>query len=131
MNQHKNTSSGKENANGNSAAHNFKFIMLDGTDISRSWPSGHENRIEADAILEKNPNKNKASVEGMTGLKKRFISENGGISKAQLEWFEEELKSAQQAGDMVMVGCHMCIHPGTCSEKYLLYNYDEGKLDVF
>lgn len=105
----------------------YRFIVLDGYDISvLGWPEGHPHRDQALAILnEKNPNEEKNSNSGLYGLDRRFVKFGGGISKTQLEWLEAELKDAVERGDKVILCCHLCIHPRSCPDTCLLYNYDD------
>jgi manganese-dependent ADP-ribose/CDP-alcohol diphosphatase len=106
---------------------NLAFFVLDGYDISiLGYPPGHPNHEIAKAILEeKNPNEEKNSNNGLTGLDKRFVKFGGGVSTEQVEWLDRELGVCKTNGEKAIICSHLCIHPQTCVPTCLLYNYDD------
>ena len=103
------------------------FFVLDGYDVSiLGYPPGHPNHELAKRILEeKNPNEEKNSNKGLTGLDKRFVKFGGGVSQSQVAWLERELNVCRQRGEKAIICSHLCIHPNTCVPTCLLYNYDQ------
>lgn len=113
----------------------YNFIVLDGYDVSLlGWEPGHPHHEKAREILDSmNPNCDQNSNFGLEGLDKRFVKFGGGVSEEQLEWLEKELEGSRLAGEKCIVCCHLCMHPMTCPETCLLYNYDKvlSKLDKY
>lgn len=105
----------------------YRFIVLDGYDISLlGWPEGHPLHEQAVATLSaNNPNEEKNSNAGLEGLNKRFVKFGGGVSSEQLDWLKRELAACRDAGEKAILCCHLCLHPETCAETCLLWNFDE------
>lgn len=105
----------------------YKLIFIDGYDVSfLGWPPGHPRHEEAVKILNQhNPNDDKNSPNGLHGFNRRFVKFGGGLSDTQLQWLDQELSSAKEAGQKVIIASHLCIHPNTCSPVCLLWNYDK------
>jgi len=89
---------------------NWKFIVLDGNDLSFHGSLSTEKKNEAATLFEKKKNKNYA---------KKY---NGGLSKSQLEWVEEELKLATKNKQHVGFFDHFPVNP---IESHNLWNTDE------
>ncbi|KAL6973152.1 hydrolase of phosphorus-containing anhydrides [Sarracenia purpurea var. burkii] len=105
----------------------YRFVVLDGYDISAiGWPHDHPNAVEALRFLgEKNPNSEKNSPAGLTGLERRFLMFNGAVGKEQLEWLDSVLQDATKSNQKVVICCHLPLDPGASSKEALLWNYDE------
>lgn len=110
-----------------SPAPEFRFVVLDGYDISAiGWPQDHHCTIEALKILqEKNPNSDKNSPSGLEGLERRFLLFNGAVGKEQLEWLDGILQEATSLQQKVVICCHLPLDPGASTKEALLWNYDE------
>ena len=75
------------------AVGNYRFITLDGNDLSLlAWPKGHE--------------RHKQSVEYYKKNKLSSPRWNGGIGSQQLIWLEQTLEKAQKNGETVVLFCH-------------------------
>ncbi|KAJ7297388.1 hypothetical protein O6H91_03G031600 [Diphasiastrum complanatum] len=110
---------------------NFRFVILDGYDVSAiGWPEEHAHRKAAIELLkQKNPNSDKNSPDGLIGEECRFVKFNGGVGEDQLIWLNQVLKDAVACRQKVIVCCHIPLHPGATSPNALLWNYNEV-LDV-
>ncbi|KAG6584112.1 Manganese-dependent ADP-ribose/CDP-alcohol diphosphatase, partial [Cucurbita argyrosperma subsp. sororia] len=106
---------------------NFRFVVLDGYDISViGWPQDHPNSMEALQILsQRNPNADKNSPSGLIGLERRYLMFNGGVGKEQLKWLDGVLQEATHLKQKVIVCSHLPLDPGATSFEALLWNYDE------
>ena len=92
---------------------NWRFIMLDGNDISLyATPSGSPKYREAMSQLE--------TLKSMD--RPNAVEWNGAIGKKQLNWFSRELKKAKRLKQKCIVLCHFPVHP---SSGYLLWSADE------
>lgn len=49
----------------------------------------------------------------------------GGLGNEQLEWVAEEVEDSYQAGQKVIVLCHVPVCPGSCRDICLIWNYQE------
>ncbi|XP_078432522.1 manganese-dependent ADP-ribose/CDP-alcohol diphosphatase-like protein [Wolffia australiana] len=105
----------------------FRIVVLDGYDVSAlGRPFDHPLTMVAWKLLEeKNPNSDKNSPEGLTGLARRFLMFNGGVSGEQLTWLDKVLGKSTRDGEKVVVCCHVPLHPGCSSPEALLWNYDD------
>ena len=105
----------------------FRIIVLDGYDISAlGWPVDHLSSSAARKFLDKkNPNLDKNSPLGLTGLERRFLMFNGAVGKAQLMWLNDVLTKSMEREEKVIVCCHIPLHPGCWSPEALLWNYEE------
>lgn len=86
----------------------FRFVFLDGYDVSVLWPEGHPKRDLAKRVLRsRNPNKeNPNSPVGLVGLDRRFVAFGGGIGAKQLDWLRDSLVDARAKGLRVVVCSH-------------------------
>ncbi|CAA7404855.1 unnamed protein product [Spirodela intermedia] len=105
----------------------FRIIILDAYDISTlGWPQDHPNSLAARKLLEeKNPNLDKNSPLGLTGLERRFLMFNGALGKQQLTWLDNVLWDSTKRKQKAIICCHLPLHPGASSPEALLWNYDE------
>lgn len=69
-------------------------------------------------------------LAGLDGHARRFGPRGGGLSEGQLGWLREQLSLAEEAGERVLVFCHLgCLKDG-CAAEGLLFNCDEAKAAV-
>ena len=99
----------------------FRFIFLDGYDVSTINASSDANRIAAEEILAiKNQNLAIPGASWFAGLSeenKRYVPYNGGLSDLQLDWFDDVIERARNSGERCFVFSHMpcnisCVRPG-------------------
>ncbi|KAH7446122.1 hypothetical protein KP509_01G040100 [Ceratopteris richardii] len=105
----------------------FRIVVLDGFDISMvGWPEGHPHHTKAILLLQtRNPNEDKNSPEGLSGLEERFVMFNGGVGEEQLSWFHQILENATIDKEKVIVCCHIPLHPDSTYPCALLWNYSD------
>jgi len=140
------TSSGVDSAGRNyysfSPTPGFVIVMLNSyevsvIDVSERGETGqkidvdpsHLSRVaEARRLLDgRNPNENKRSPEGLTGLDRRWTALNGALGADQLAWFNRTLAQAKSRAEKVMVVSHVPIHPRAVAEYVnLAWDYDEA-----
>lgn len=68
---------------------------------------------------------NKNNPENHEGIARRFVMFGGGISSDQLAWLKQQLHSAKQDGQQVLLFSHLPLHPDTCVGTCLLWNFEE------
>ena len=79
----------------------WRFIALDGTDLSTFASFGKRKQREAAQLL----------IEVQAAGKVNAKTWNGGISRKQLKWLEKELNKADRKGEKVILFCHFPAHP--------------------
>ena len=92
---------------------NWRFIILDGNDLSFFGALDDEKKAETDSVY------NKLKSEGY----KNIQNWNGGISSKQLKWVKTQLDSAEVKHENVGFYCHFPV-----SEKdtlHSLWNYND------
>mmetsp|Transcript_699 Transcript_699/g.1690 ORF Transcript_699/g.1690 Transcript_699/m.1690 type:complete len:346 (-) Transcript_699:355-1392(-) len=102
-------------------AYEQTVIGPDATEESKAYLSAH------------NPNKWWESgvnfQTGLAGAMKRFVPYNGALSKTQLGWLGNELSSAEEAKERVVIFSHIPLHPMATqpASRYMClpWNYDE------
>ena len=85
---------------------NYKFIVLNGNGLSF-------NAYDADSAMYQ------LSESYYESLSCESEWWNGAIDKPQMEWFKEELESAEYSGKSVIVFCH---YPLLGEDRFLLWN---------
>jgi manganese-dependent ADP-ribose/CDP-alcohol diphosphatase len=113
--------------------HGFRFIFLDGFDVSCVESSSTTNSDEAWTFLStRNPNitdrhnlYNCDFNKNLGAGERHFVPYNGAVSRAQVDWLRDELRQADSEGESVFVFCHVPTHPGCCKQSCLLWNYEE------
>jgi len=105
----------------------WKIVMLDAYDVSAlGREASHPHSQMAAALLaERNPNHEKNSPVGLEGTERRFVKYNGGVGAAQLQWLHAECQAAVDAGQRVILGSHVPIHPSSCHNSTLIWNYSD------
>ncbi len=89
----------------------WQFIFLDGNEIT-IHSANAETVKQAENMLQKLKQENKPNAQEW----------NGGIGKNQLNWLEDQLKSASEMKKKVAVFCHYPLLP---FEAHALWNSDE------
>ena len=80
---------------------NWKFIVLDGTDVSVYNTTDKQKIQKADSLRKVYLNEGRAQAKPW----------NGAISTTQLAWLDQELELADQANKNVIVLCHFPVFP--------------------
>ncbi|MRH99763.1 phosphoesterase [Kriegella sp. EG-1] len=92
---------------------NWRFIILDGNDLSKHGALTEEKRQQTDSIFELLSKSNPPNL----------VEWNGGLSRKQLTWVEHELLLAQQNNERVGFYCHF---PAFGEEQtHNLWNYEQ------
>jgi manganese-dependent ADP-ribose/CDP-alcohol diphosphatase len=98
------------------ASSKWKFIVLDGTDISIfGWSEQEENYKKAKEWLKKHPNNQYPHAQFW----------NSGIGEDQKQWLIEQLIRAKLSMQRVIIFCHFPIVAEASSPMHLLWNHDE------
>ncbi|MBT8407168.1 MAG: metallophosphoesterase [Deltaproteobacteria bacterium] len=93
--------------------HPWRFIVLDGTDLSLFAPEkGSERYKEARSMLRR------LKKGGMVNA----LMKNGGLSSKQMTWLKETLDKAEAVGEKVVLFCHYPVFP---ESSYNLWNNRE------
>ena len=107
---------GMENAWYDFAAGGWRFVVLDGMDISipgRAAGTPEQHR----------------AVEMLAALGARHAPNaqdwNGGIGDAQKRWLREVLRRAGEAGERAIVFCHFPLLAEASTPEHLLWNSEE------
>jgi manganese-dependent ADP-ribose/CDP-alcohol diphosphatase len=80
------------------AYHDWRFIVIDGNDVSlHAWP--------------KDDPRTKAAANYHRALNPRPPTWNGAVGDEQLKWIESKLQAATKARERVMLFCHFPVHP--------------------
>ncbi|KAF8690905.1 hypothetical protein HU200_041314 [Digitaria exilis] len=105
----------------------FRVVVLDAYDVSAlGWPQGHPAAKAAAAFLmERNPNEEKNSSDGLAGVDRRFVKYNGAVGEGQLAWLDGVLGGASARGESVVVCSHLPMDPGAAYPESLMWNYGE------
>ena len=78
--------------------HGYRFIALDGNDVSlHAYPADDPRHKAAKAVHEKLP--------------PGTLIWNGAVGQAQLEWLKKALTEAKQMGERVILFCHFPVYP--------------------
>ena len=107
----------------------YRFIILDGYEVSSINASSEENRVIAENILKlKNPNlaiSGAGWFEGLAPMDLRYVPFNGGLSDRQLLWFEDILTSSSKLDERCFVFCHMPCYPSCCRTNGLMWSSED------
>ncbi|MCX6907734.1 MAG: metallophosphoesterase [Verrucomicrobia bacterium] len=88
----------------------WRFLVLDGMDVSYKSPDGSKQAKEAQNYLEKNPKLNKYA---------------GALGEEQMVWLREQLADAARQKQRVIVFCHHPILAAASSPGAVLWNAGE------
>lgn len=107
---------GMENAWYDFAAGGWRFIVLDGMDISiPGRAAGTPERQAAEEMLTALGVRNAPNAQDW----------NGGIGDAQQRWLREVLRRAGNAGERAIVFCHFPLLREAATPQHLLWNSEE------
>lgn len=87
----------------------WRFVVLDGMDVSLKAPPDSPGRAAAVRWIEQHP---------------KAPTYNGALGPRQLEWFRAQLQSARRAGDQVIVFCHHPVLPASSDRNHVLWNHE-------
>jgi 3',5'-cyclic AMP phosphodiesterase CpdA len=90
----------------------WRFIVLDGNDISFYGPSEHVSKISVDSLFQKAQRAENPSAKPY----------NGGLSKKQLNWLNAELEEARSNEQNVLIFSHFPMWP---IDNHNVWNNDE------
>jgi len=91
---------------------NWRFIVLNGDDLSYFAPQDQQQVNERNDMV----------GQQYMNLKSNGMPWNGGISKKQMTWLDEQLKAASTEGKNVIILCHF---PLFGKENHILFNSKE------
>ncbi len=80
---------------------NWRFIALDGNDLSTFASFGKRKQAEATHLLKE--------IEAAGNINAQTW--NGGVSSRQIKWLEKQLRRADRKGESVILFCHFPVHP--------------------
>lgn len=80
---------------------NWRFIALDGNDLSTFASFGKRKQAEATQLL--------AEIKAAGGVNAQTW--NGGISSKQIKWLKKLLRKADKKQENVILFCHFPVHP--------------------
>ena len=92
------------------ARERWRFLVLNGMDVSYKSPEGSKQAKEAKSYLEKNPKLNKYA---------------GALGEEQMAWLREQLADAARQKQRVIVFCHHPILAAASSPAAVLWNAAE------
>ncbi len=88
----------------------WRFIVLDGLDVSAAGPTGPKAAELARQYLALTP---------------KLPEYDGAIGREQLNWLRVRLADARARGDKVVIFCHLPVHPDATTAPHLLWNHAE------
>ena len=92
---------------------NWRFIVLDGNDLSYHGAISEVKQKETEALFNRLKKENKPNLQTW----------NGGLSSKQLQWVKEELNTAKSKNEYVGFYCHFPV--GRDGEVHNLWNYKQ------
>ncbi|XP_002733257.1 manganese-dependent ADP-ribose/CDP-alcohol diphosphatase-like [Saccoglossus kowalevskii] len=108
----------------------YRFVILDTFEISLIGSErGSPEFNKAVKILKNNKNEDKNSSIGISGMDRRFMAFNGGVSEKQLLWLDGVLDEASRNGERIIISGHLPIYEPATESLCLLWNFD-SMLDV-
>ncbi len=108
------------------AGPDWRLVFLDTYDISHLGRKGVKKTLADRILSENNPNFGKGEINspvGLTGVDRRYVAFNGGLSDFQLSWLDAELSSAESSGKKAIVLSHQPFHPLSTNPMCLPLNY--------
>lgn len=98
--------------------HDWRLVVLDTTEISgqSDYPSDSWQYKEALEYERAHP---------LSEKEPQMSPWNGGLSKKQMGWLKNELRTAEAAGEKVIVACHHQFGFGAARETHLAWNWKE------
>ncbi|MBF0432778.1 MAG: metallophosphoesterase [Fibrobacteria bacterium] len=92
------------------AVQNWRFIVLDGTDLS--FFAGHKDSMNLYAT-------DSMFTQTVKNQRPNAIKWNGGIGSRQFQWLQKKLEEARKYKEKVLVFCHYPVYP---EDKHNLWN---------
>jgi len=89
---------------------NFRFIILNGNEISTYYSSGKKNIKKATDYIAKLKNEGEINA----------VDRNGGMSDKQILWLSNQLNASSKNNEKVFIMCHFPIFP---ENDHNLFNY--------
>ena len=118
--------------NNNNPQHVWRGIVLDSYDVAllQRCPKNSSKRKQAVEVLQRHNSANyengdENSPEGLEGVQQRFVAFNGGIGEIQLQWLRDELQTARQNQQRVLILSHQPILPDSDNHVCLMWNYEQ------
>ncbi len=107
----------------------FRFIFIDGYEVSTQWATSEAHAEQARALL-RAKNKNVEDPHGdwfvdLAVEDMKYVPYNGAVGAEQLEWVRQVLLRAKVAEEKVLLFSHMPLLPACCRPSGLLWNSDE------
>jgi manganese-dependent ADP-ribose/CDP-alcohol diphosphatase len=107
-----------------------RIIVLDTYDISYlGWPVHHPHHKIARKILEsRNPNARIGvpdSPVGLSGVDRRFVRFNGGVSYEQLRFLDDILYECDRINEVAIIWSHVPLHPDACDPIAAVWNFED------
>lgn len=107
----------------------FRFIMLDGYDISTIGSTSKDGNDEANLLLSlKNPNIANNNSDWFVGLDYdniRYVPFNGSVGKQQMLWLQETLAKSIIEKEICVIFSHMPCFQESCQPCTLMWNCEE------
>ncbi|XP_057682397.1 manganese-dependent ADP-ribose/CDP-alcohol diphosphatase [Corythoichthys intestinalis] len=106
----------------------FTFVVLDAYDVSLLGVEEDSVQYHSalNLIKQHNTHEDLNTPPGLfDDLKQRFSKFNGGFSKAQLDWLDSVLSSADKKQEKVTIMSHLPVHPFSTTPMCLAWNFDE------
>ncbi len=88
----------------------WRFLVLDGMDVSVKAPAGSPNALAAAEYRLRNP---------------KLAAYNGAVGPQQLDWLRKRLAAAASAQEHVIVLCHHPVLPASSNLSLVLWNWEE------
>ncbi|MBP1596501.1 MAG: cyclic 3',5'-adenosine monophosphate phosphodiesterase [Acidobacteria bacterium] len=88
----------------------WRFLVLDGMDVSVASPPGSRESEQAKQYLQKDP---------------KLPDYNGAIGAKQMAWLREQLSSAKRSNQKAVVFCHHPVLPAGGNDDVVLWNYQD------
>lgn len=111
------------------AAPGVRLVVLDGYDVSFSWPAGTKKGDLAREMLAKGrlrcQHDNVNSPAKLEGLAKRWVAFNGAVGETQVNWLKGVLAAAKSEKERVILISHNPLHPKAAAPQCLLWNHQE------
>ena len=107
----------------------YRFIFLDGYEISTIGASSDKNAHKAEKLLQ-SKNANLAIpgggwFEGLSPMDQKYVPFNGGLTDEQLAWFDNVLQLSSEMGERCCVFSHMPCYFPCCRPSGIMWSSEE------
>jgi manganese-dependent ADP-ribose/CDP-alcohol diphosphatase len=107
----------------------FRFIILDGYDISTIGSASKDGNDEANSLLAlKNPNLSIPNSDWCAGLDDanvRYVPYNGSVGKQQILWLQQTLAISIVDKEICVIFSHMPCYQESCRPSGIMWNCEE------